>query len=129
MKLKTILVPAVLLVGGVALAMLQAPDQTYAASKDAVCQGIGAVSGTNGCAATPGEPTVDKLINTIINILSVLVGVIAVIMIIWGGFRYVTSGGDSSKTGTAKNTIVYALIGLVIVAFAQTLVKFVLQKL
>ncbi len=49
-------------------------------------------------------------------------------MIVYGGFRYVTSGGDSSKVGDAKKTILYALIGLVIVALAQVIVKFVLSK-
>ena len=52
----------------------------------------------------------------------------AVIMIIWGGFRYVTSGGDSNKVSSAKNTIIYAVIGLIIVALAQFIVKFVLDK-
>jgi hypothetical protein len=57
-----------------------------------------------------------------------VVGVIAVIMIIIGGLKYVTSGGDSSAVGSAKNTIIYALVGLVVVALAQALVKFVLAK-
>jgi hypothetical protein len=49
-------------------------------------------------------------------------------MIIWGGLRYITSGGDSAKITSAKNTIIYALIGLVVVALAQFIVKFVLAK-
>lgn len=65
---------------------------------------------------------------TIINIISVIVGVVAVIMIIYGGFRYITSGGTSEKVTTAKNTILYGIIGLIIVALAQVIVKFVLKQ-
>ena len=57
-----------------------------------------------------------------------VVGVIAVIMIIIGGLRYITSGGDSNNTKGAKDTILYAIIGLVVVAMAQVIVKFVLNK-
>lgn len=71
---------------------------------------------------------VNKLLQQIINIFSVIVGVVAVIMIIVGGFRYITSGGASEKVTSAKNTILYALIGLIIVALAQVVVRFVLSK-
>jgi hypothetical protein len=71
---------------------------------------------------------INSLIATIINILSLIVGVVSVIMIIIGGFRYITSGGDSNNVTAAKNTILYAIIGLVIVALAQTIVRFVLRQ-
>ena len=70
----------------------------------------------------------NRLIRTIINLLSVVVGVVAVIMIIVGGFRYITSGGSDTGVTGAKNTILYAIIGLIIVALAQVLVRFVLNK-
>lgn len=72
-----------------------------------------------------------KLTNTIkrlLNILSAIVGIVAVVMILIGGFRYVTSGGKQENVTAAKNTIMYALIGLVIVAFAQVIVHFVLRE-
>src|SRR4029077_20357094 len=56
------------------------------------------------------------LVLTVVNILSVIVGVVAVIMIIWGGFKYITSGGETGKVTSAKNTIIYAIIGLIVVA-------------
>jgi hypothetical protein len=71
---------------------------------------------------------IENLIRTIINVFSVIVGSISVIMIIIGGFRYITSAGDSNNVGGAKNTILYAIVGLVIVAFAQIIVQFVLQR-
>ncbi len=49
-------------------------------------------------------------------------------MIIFGGVRYITSNGDSSNITTARNTIVFAIVGLVIVALAQIIVHFVLQR-
>jgi hypothetical protein len=63
-----------------------------------------------------------------INFFSVIIGIIAVVMIIIGGFRYIISDGDSGKITVARNTIVYALIGLILVAFAQIIVKFVLTR-
>jgi hypothetical protein len=50
-------------------------------------------------------------------------------MIIIGGLKYVTSNGDSNSISSAKNTIIYALIGIVVVAIAQSVVRFVLGKL
>jgi len=79
----------------------------------------------NGQSATTG---VGALITEVIDTFSWIVGGISVIMVIYGGFRYVTSGGNDSSISGAKNTIVYALIGLVIVALAQVIVHFVLSK-
>lgn len=73
-----------------------------------------------------GEPDLEQIVATVINIFSLIVGIVAVIMIIYGGFRYITSGGDSGNIGTAKNTILYAIVGLIIVALAQVIVRFVL---
>ncbi len=90
----------------------------------------------NGCGgntnldnAGPGGAGVGGTIKKVINFMSVLVAAIAVIMVIWGGFKYVTSGGDSNNVSSAKSTIIYALVGLVIVALAQFIVQFVLKNL
>lgn len=79
-------------------------------------------------ASSSGDKSITDAITLIVNIVSIVVGVVAVIMIIWGGLRYITSGGESSKITSAKNTIIYALIGLVVVALAQFIVHFVLAK-
>lgn len=88
------------------------------------------VTSTTDCDINEDEPgqKVNNLIAVIINVFSVVVGVVAVIMIIVGGFRYITSGGDSGNVTGAKNTILYAVIGLIIVALAQFVVKFVISK-
>ena len=74
------------------------------------------------------QETVSSLLTTVINIFSLIVGVVSVIMIIIGGLKYITSGGDSGNVTGAKNTILYAIIGLVVVALAQIIVRFVLAK-
>ena len=85
-------------------------------------------STTADCDVSGGTEKVNSLITTIVNIFSIIVGIVSVIMIIYGGFRYVTSGGDSGNVSNAKNTIIYAIIGLVVVALAQFIVQFVLDK-
>ena len=84
---------------------------------------------TAGCDATGVDNnSITGLAHKVVNTISLVVGAISVIMIIIGGFRYITSGGDSTKVGGAKNTIIYAIIGLVIVALAQLIVHFVLNQ-
>jgi hypothetical protein len=86
-------------------------------------------SGTGSC-STNGESVADKvnrILKRIVNFLSALIGVVAVIMIIFGGFRYITSGGSDTSVASAKNTILYAIIGLIIVALAQLIVRFVVK--
>ncbi len=71
----------------------------------------------------------NNLVTSIISLLSWAIGVVAVFMIIVGGFKYITSGGDSAGVTAAKNTILYAIIGLVIVALSQLIVRFILGRL
>lgn len=78
--------------------------------------------------AGQGTDDISDIMTLIVNVISIIVGFISVIMIIWGGMKYVTSGGESNKITSAKNTILYALIGLVIVALAQFIVRFVLKQ-
>lgn len=67
-------------------------------------------------------------VKSLINTLSIVVGAVAVLMIIFGGFKFVTSGGDSDGTKKARNTIIYAAVGLVVVLLAQSIVYFVFTK-
>lgn len=71
---------------------------------------------------------INRIIRTVINLFSLVVGVVSVIMIIVGGLKYITSGGDSGNVTGAKNTILYAIIGIVIVALSQFIIRFVLTK-
>lgn len=80
------------------------------------------------CSSSGATDSINHIVHTVINLLSAVVGIVAVIMIIVGGFRYITSGGNDTSVTGAKNTILYAIIGLVIVAIAQILVRFTLSK-
>lgn len=98
----------------------------FSGATDQACSGAALSDTTTTCADSSSSVT--SLIKTVINILSWVVGIVSIIMIIVGGFRYVISGGDSAAVSSARNTILYALIGLVIAAFAQILVHFVIGK-
>lgn len=100
----------------------------FEGSRESAC---GAISGSENpqTCDTSSANTINTLIARAISILSFIVGVAAVIMIIVGGFRYVTSGGDSSSVNSAKDTILYAIIGLAVALLAQVFVKFVLNRL
>ena len=98
--------------------------------KEAACSGAGlaAGSGDSGCTAAPGSPTPDSLVKRGLNLFSAIIGIVAVVMIMVGGLKYITSQGDATSTASAKNTILYAAIGLVVVALAQVIVRFVLDR-
>jgi len=136
-KLKR-LVPVLSLLSLWLVPLLAAPVAVFAqsATEKGLCAGSNftvdtaetcdvTVAGADGKTATT---RVNSIITTIINIFSVVVGVVAVIMIIVGGLKYITSGGDSGNITSAKNTILYAIVGLIVVALAQIIVRFVLAK-
>ena len=105
------------------------PPPAPSPSKVAVCAGIGLTGGSTDCSTPAGQPDVAGTISQVINILSLLVGIAAVIMIMIGGFKYIISQGDSNNINSAKNTILYAVIGLVVALLAQVIVRFVINKL
>jgi cytochrome bd-type quinol oxidase subunit 2 len=94
-------------------------------AKSQACAGVG--GGSGGCVANP-EGSINNTLTNAINIFSVLIGIIAVIMAVVAGFKYVVSNGDTNGINSAKETLVYALVGLAVVAFAQALVHFVLFR-
>jgi hypothetical protein len=97
--------------------------------KNGLCKGAQDLDVTQGTKKCNEEGTsFTAVLRKIVNILSVLIGVIAVIMIIIGGFRYITSAGSADRVKAAQQTILYAVIGLVIVALAQVIVRFVLTN-
>jgi hypothetical protein len=65
---------------------------------------------------------------TITNVLLYLIGAISVIMLIVGGLRYVVSGGDSTAVQNAKNTILYAVVGIIVAILAYAVVTFVISS-
>lgn len=97
----------------------------------AINSGINATHSNTGGAAcgTSGVQTgIKKVVGLVISVFSYVVGAISVIMIIYAGFRYVTSGGNSEGTTGARNTLIFAVIGLVVAILAQLVVHLVLNS-
>jgi hypothetical protein len=88
----------------------------------------GTASGDSICGATSPDDF-NTLMKNIINTILVVLGIIAVIMIIIGGIRYTTSNGDSNQIKGAKDTILYAIIGIIVAIMAYAIVNFVLARL
>lgn len=72
---------------------------------------------------------IDGLILKIVNIIAVVAGATAVIIIIVSGFRFVTSGGSSDEVAGARRSLIYALVGLAIIALSRTIIAFILGKI
>lgn len=89
----------------------------------------------DGLSTTRGKGVPDTLFGTdsiftsIVNILLFIIGAISVIMLIIGGIKYTISGGDTGQVTSAKNTILYAVIGLVVAFLAFAIVNWVLGSL
>lgn len=106
-----------------------APAQAlFGGAKSEACKGANLDTDKGTCNSKEAAESVQKTITNIVNLLSLIVGIVAVIMIILNGFKYITSGGDSNAVGSAKNGIIYAIVGLIVVALAQVIVRFVLSK-
>ncbi len=69
------------------------------------------------------------IFHTIANILIFLVGAVAVIMLIIGGLRYVISQGNKEHVSSAKDTILYSVIGIIVAILAYAIVNFVTSSL
>jgi hypothetical protein len=82
-------------------------------------------SAGSACGSSCTNTTVASLFKTGANTLIFLIGSLSVIMIIYGGIRYVISRGDSSAVAAAKNTIIYAVAGIVVAIAAFAIVAFV----
>ena len=90
---------------------------------------------TNGVNSARGEDISETasdpqaLVKQFVNIFLFAVGALSVIMLIWGGIRYTTSAGDSNKVTAAKNTVLYAIVGLVVAILAYAIVNMVIGKI
>lgn len=89
------------------------------ASKSAVCPATGrdTITGPNG------------LLGRVTNLLALVTGIVAVGMIIYAGYTFVTAAGDSGKVEQARKTIIFAGIGLVVIVVARGLILFVISRL
>ncbi len=126
-KIKTLL--ATIFMSSMLLSVVGPVQHGYAlfenATKDA-CEG--ATLGSKRDCTAGQDDKITNLIKAIVNILSTIIGIAAVIVIMLAGFRYITAGGDANSISAAKNTLIYAIVGLVVAALAQVIVRFVLNK-
>lgn len=107
-------------------------DAQFNQAKNAACEGVGIVdsAGANqSCTTGTGTNRLSTTLSTVLNIISLIAGVIAVIMIIISGVRFMTSGGDPQQAGSARQALIYAVVGIVIVALSQVIVRFVISKI
>ena len=121
-KLKLILA-GLLVVPTVALAVAPAAS---AEDNFTLTNGVNSAKG-EGVSETASDP--QSLVKQFVNIFLFAVGALSVIMLIWGGIRYTTSAGDSNKVTAAKNTVLYAIVGLVIAILAYAIVNMVIGKI
>jgi hypothetical protein len=119
--MKLIIVAAV--AAGVGVAVLPAVD----ANAVNVFDQCGANADTAVCKAQ-GNDKASNMIQIVINILLYVLGVIAVVMIVIGGIRYTTSNGDPSSLKTARDTIIYSVVGLVVAILAYAIVNLVVGR-
>ena len=98
----------------------------YSAAKCSACMGINELGSSQNC-STNGS-TATNIVSAGINILSYIIGVVAIIMIIFSGIRFAISGGNSSAVEESKKMLIYAIVGLVLAALAQVLVRWVLAS-
>ena len=111
-----------LLTIGLGIALVATP--LSALGEGGASAGIGAARGDN----TPSNLVNgdSSIIKRAINIMLFAVGVLSVVMLIFGGFRYVISGGKKESVTNAKNTILYAIVGLLVAVFAYAIINFIL---
>lgn len=125
-----LIVPALALGLSLALPALQ-PATANAATCDTSAKS--GLAGGAGCSQSEKDQPSnlfgpDGIFKTVTNVLLYIIGAISVIMLIIGGIRYTISNGDSSAITNAKNTILYAVIGIVVAILAYALVNFVITS-
>ena len=120
--IKQLAAVAVVPVVGVAIGLNSA---TAGAQVDEINKGIDAIGGSSSTATLQ----VNDIVLAVVNWLLFAVGVVSVVMLIVGGIKYATSAGDSNKVTSAKNTIMYAIIGLAVAVLAFAIVGFVTNTL
>lgn len=120
-----LIVPALALGISLALPVLQPADANAQSFNQGIGDGAGSAKGKDQQTELFGENGIFK---TITNVLLFIIGAISVIMLIIGGIRYVVSGGDSGAVTSAKNTILYAVVGIVVAILAYALVNFVITS-
>lgn len=132
-QIKTLVLSTALLLGLATpvlyTASTYAQQSPFNSAKSEACAGARLTKTSNPNCGEESQNKLSKTLKDIINLLTIIIGIVSVIMIIISGFRFITSNGDSNSIASARNTLIYAIVGLIIVAFAQLIVKFVLTRI
>lgn len=117
------------IVAAVILAVSAAPQTALAVDFfGGACSGAG--SGSAACSGN-GSDTItgtNGIILKAASLMSIIAGIAAVLVIMISGFLFITAGGDSNKISTAKNSLIYAIVGLVVIVLARAIVIFVVSR-
>ena len=99
-------------------------------AKQEACNGVSLTTTTSSSTNCDqkSQKRISGLMRTVINLFSLAIGAISIVMVIISGLKYITSQGESAAIASAKNSLIYAVVGLVIVAFAQVIVRFVIAR-
>lgn len=134
MKINMLKRAKLILAGLLTLAVLLPPAAVLAdcanpaTTQEAIQCGTNGASGGTTKSTAQATDSFNNIVSTLLNILTVLVGVVAVIMIVLAGYRFITSGGNAEKVKSARNALLYAIIGIVIAALAQVIAQFVINR-
>ena len=101
------------------LSPIMMSQNASAGAVEEIQKGTGQVSSASSGADLP------SIAKTVVNTMLFIVGILAVIMIIFSGIRYITAHGDKGQVESAKNTLIYSIVGLVIAIIAYALVTWV----
>lgn len=83
------------------------------------------------CQTDAGDPINGRngVIRRATRIIAIVAGAAAIIVMVLGGIRYITSGGDPSQVSQAKRTIIFALVGLIVIAASQSIINFIITRI
>lgn len=120
--MKKVLIAVMILLGMTSVALVQ-PVGAASDLDDDICNDIsGDLADVAGCNT---DKRGDEVANSVIEIVIGLIGVLAVFVMIYGGFIFLTSTGDASKVAKGRNILIYGVVGLVVAILAYAIVKFV----
>jgi hypothetical protein len=134
--IRSLILPLLLVSALVAGMLIVMPAEAVQAQVD-ICSGAGGeLDGSGKCVDPSGEPGIfssddgeSSIFQRVANVMTFIVGAVSVLMLIIGGLRYVLSAGDANATAAAKNTIIYAIVGIVVAFMAFAAVSFVVTQL
>ena len=129
--MKKLLLLFALLLGSFSIAPVASVSAAYEGAFNDVCDSAQGTKAANStvCAPQNEENPITKTIGNVVDLVSVVAGAVAVIIIIWAGFQFVIGNGDPAKIAKARQTIIYAVVGLIVIVASNLLISFIVNSL